>query len=78
MTCEGGICKLKADLVNLDVSDYLTTPTAQTPEVTEQVLIRLGICQQCDFRSQHTCTKSGSFYEYRANDLSASCPIARW
>lgn len=44
----------------------------------EEVERRIKVCMNCPFRSQHTCTKCGCYYEFRAHLATKQCPVGMW
>ena len=68
MACIG--CEIKEEAQNMDIQALIEEQLA-----LEQ---RIQTCEQCPFRSLHTCTKCGCFYEFRAHLANKKCPAARW
>lgn len=78
MICRG--CQPREVARNVDVkeliNEQLTLEAACLPET--EVRKRTEICQKCPYRSLHTCTKCGCYYEFRAHLPQKDCPQARW
>jgi hypothetical protein len=78
MTCKG--CDIKETAVATDVEALIAEQLAieSNLAVLEVVKHRITICEACTFRSQHTCTKCGCFYKFRANLAKKNCPAGMW
>lgn len=78
MTCKG--CEIKEEAASFDVEELIAEQLSLevnlvTPEILSQ---RLEACERCPFKSNHTCTKCGCFYKFRANLSVKNCPIGKW
>lgn len=78
MTCIG--CDNKDQLATSAVEQIIKEQLElEVNLVTEAMLQRrLASCESCSFRSNHTCTKCGCFYQFRANLTTKNCPEKRW
>lgn len=78
MTCKG--CEIKEAASSFDVEKLIAEQLSlEVDLVTPEILSRrLDACERCPFKSNHTCTKCGCFYKFRANLNIKNCPIGRW
>lgn len=78
MTCKG--CQIKETAANVDVQAMIEEQLAFEWDLApkEVVQTRIAICQNCPFRLDHTCTKCGCFYEFRAHLPTKQCPTGKW
>ncbi|WP_312499814.1 DUF6171 family protein [Enterococcus sp.] len=80
MTCKG--CDIKdtaaAASENIDalIAEQLELEIdLALPEVAAR---RVAICEGCPLRINHTCSKCGCFYKFRANLAHKDCPVGNW
>ncbi|MDU5336515.1 DUF6171 family protein [Enterococcus sp.] len=78
MACIG--CEIKEEAQNMDIQALIEEQLALEQHLAPEKLFqqRIQTCEQCPFRSLHTCTKCGCFYEFRAHLANKKCPAARW
>lgn len=78
MVCVG--CEIKEDAASFDVEQLIQDQLELEIDLVASDLLstRLKQCEDCPFRSNHTCTKCGCFYKFRANLQHKSCPDGRW
>lgn len=80
MTCKG--CDIKDEAaavsgtIDLLIAEQLEVEIdLAAPEVAAS---RIAICETCPFRINHTCSKCGCFYKFRANLAHKTCPVGNW
>lgn len=78
MACVG--CEIKEEAQNMDIQALIDEQLALEQHLAPEWLVRkrMQTCVKCPFRSLHTCTKCGCFYEFRAHLANKQCPAARW
>ncbi|MFC4698330.1 DUF6171 family protein [Enterococcus aquimarinus] len=78
MSCKG--CDIKEEAASFDVEALIAEQlSVEVDLVSEEILVqRLQKCEQCPFKSNHTCTKCGCFYKFRANLAIKNCPNGQW
>lgn len=78
MTCIG--CEIKEEAATFDVEALIQEQLELERDLVSPELLfkRIDKCQSCPFRSNHTCTKCGCFYKFRANLQHKTCPDNRW
>lgn len=78
MGCIG--CEIKEEAANVDVKQLIEEQLALEIHRVDAPLLekRLSICRSCPFRVNHTCSKCGCFYEFRANLSMKHCPERYW
>lgn len=78
MSCFG--CEKKEQLTNLAVDVLVEEQLAV--EINRASLLvqsnRTKICDRCPFRQEHTCSKCGCFYKFRAGLSNKDCPVGKW
>lgn len=78
MSCKG--CEIKEEAANFDVEQLIAEQLSLETNLASAALLakRLQKCETCPFKSNHTCTKCGCFYQFRANLAVKNCPIGQW
>ena len=78
MTCKG--CDVKETAATVDVEALIEEQLAIENDLAALKVVqsRIKICEACPFRSNHTCTKCGCFYKFRANLSKKYCPAGMW
>lgn len=78
MSCKG--CDIQEEARNLDVKSLIEEQLSLEIDLVDPSLLekRLEKCENCPFKSLHTCTVCGCFYEFRANLAIKSCPKGFW
>lgn len=78
MSCKG--CEIKEEAALFDVDALIQEQLSLEIDLVSEDLLakRLKQCETCPFRSNHTCTKCGCFYQFRANLAMKTCPDGRW
>jgi hypothetical protein len=78
MTCKG--CDVKEIAANVDVEALIAEQLELERNLAsfEIAQARITICETCPFRANHTCTKCGCYYKFRANLSNKTCPAGMW
>ncbi|WP_122646342.1 DUF6171 family protein [Enterococcus mediterraneensis] len=78
MSCKGCDIKETASSVNVDLLIEEQLSIEVDLAASDVVQKRIAICENCPFRLNHTCTKCGCFYKFRAHLSKKYCPAGMW
>ncbi|WP_348920294.1 DUF6171 family protein [Enterococcus rotai] len=78
MSCLG--CEIKETTVNIDVQQIIAEQLLVESHLAGTAMKeqRMKMCESCPFKVEHTCSKCGCFYEFRASLAEKKCPIGNW
>ncbi|MBV6373303.1 DUF6171 family protein [Enterococcus casseliflavus] len=80
MTCKGCEVKDAAVAAQEDIESLIAEQLSLESDLASREIVsrRIAVCETCPLRLNHTCTKCGCFYRFRANLAKKNCPAGMW
>ncbi|AYJ43851.1 MULTISPECIES: DUF6171 family protein [Enterococcus] len=80
MTCKGCEVKDAAAAAQEDIESLIAEQLSLESDLASPEIVsrRIAVCETCPLRLNHTCTKCGCFYRFRANLAKKNCPAGMW
>ncbi|WP_430611009.1 DUF6171 family protein [Enterococcus sp. DIV0876] len=80
MTCKGCDIKDEAATASAHIDQLIAEQLEMEIDLSmpEVAANRIAICEACPLRINHTCSKCGCFYKFRANLAHKNCPVGKW